>query len=85
VEADLVEQLTTGTFTLIDDADWGFAYQLGAGVAFAVNANLSVDVGYRFKAINAKLDVEDYLTTIFTPTDADYRSHNILAGVRWGF
>jgi opacity protein-like surface antigen len=85
VQADLVEQLAAGTFALVDDVDWGFAYQLGAGVAIAVSANLSVDVGYRFKAINAELDVEDYLTVIFTSTDADYRSHNILAGVRWGF
>jgi opacity protein-like surface antigen len=42
-------------------------------------------VGYRFKSINADHDVEDTATVTYGDTDADYRSHNILAGVRWGF
>lgn len=71
--------------TFIDGADWGFAYQIGAGVAFAMDSNLVVDVGYRFKSINADHDVEDTATVTYGDTDADYRSHNILAGVRWGF
>jgi opacity protein-like surface antigen len=68
---------TTGGDSIIDDADWGFAFQLGAGIAFDVTANMAVDVGYRFKGINAELEVAD--------TDANYRSHNLLLGLRVEF
>ncbi|MGH6874292.1 MAG: outer membrane protein [Aestuariivirgaceae bacterium] len=74
---------TGGGDSIIDDSDWGFAYQLGAGIAFDVTPNMVIDVGYRFKAINAELKVEDDYFFSSTDTDADYRSHNVLLGLRF--
>jgi opacity protein-like surface antigen len=54
VDADI--ELATGLggpgyagYGFIDDADWGFAFQLGAGVAFDIMSNMAIDVGYRYK------------------------------------
>jgi opacity protein-like surface antigen len=80
LEADVS---TTGGKTFINDSDWGFAYQLGAGIAFDLTPNMVVDVGYRFKAINAEFEVDDLFAA--TDTDADYRSHNVLLGLRFEF
>jgi len=69
------------------------AAQLGAGVAFKLNDNLSIDVGYRFKAIfnatanvstdyedenNASNDVADYTTNNTTT----FGIHTLNAGLR---
>jgi opacity protein-like surface antigen len=72
---------TTGGSEVVDDSDWGFAYQLGAGVAFDFAENIAFDVGYRFKGI-ANADLE---TTGGSEGEVDYHSHNIIAGVRIGF
>jgi opacity protein-like surface antigen len=80
-----VDVSTTGGGELIDDADWGFAYQLGAGIGFGITPNITVDVGYRFKAINnLELDATAPSGTGFE-VDADYKSHNVLVGLRFGF
>jgi opacity protein-like surface antigen len=76
--------VSTTAGDIVDDSDWGFAYQLGAGIAFDLTANMVVDVGYRFKAINAELGV-DGAAFAATDTDADYRSHNLLLGLRFEF
>jgi opacity protein-like surface antigen len=72
---------TTAGSEIVDDSDWGFAYQLGAGVAFGFAENIAFDIGYRFKGI-ANVDLE---TTGGGEAEADYQSHNIIAGVRIGF
>jgi opacity protein-like surface antigen len=74
---------TTAGASVVDDSDWGFAYQLGAGIAFDLTPNMVVDVGYRFKAIDTELEVNTEPTT--SDTDADYRSHNVLLGLRFEF
>lgn len=77
--------LDTTTGNIFDDDDWGFAYQLGAGVAFGFTENIAFDVGYRFKAINnAEFDLDDDWGTD-GDLEADYHSHNIIAGIRIGF
>lgn len=75
---------TTAGDSVVDDSDWGFAYQLGAGIAFDLTPNMVVDVGYRFKAINAELGVDEAAFAA-SETDADYRSHNLLLGLRFEF
>jgi opacity protein-like surface antigen len=76
---------TTGGSSLFDDSDWGFAYQLGAGVAFDFTSNMTIDIGYRFKAINnAELEVADYADAT-EDVEFDYKSHNIIAGLRFSF
>jgi opacity protein-like surface antigen len=92
LSVDLDLHSTGGSsYNLVDDSDWGFAFQVGGGVAFDITPNIAVDVGYRFKAIN-NLDfkTEDGvadLTGFFDDESfsKDYRSHNILVGLRFGF
>lgn len=67
-----------------DDGELGFAFQLGGGIAFAVTDQLSLDVGYRFKGI---LDI-DFDNGIGAPQGfegGDLYSHNVQAGVTFGF
>lgn len=79
-----VELDTTGGTNVIDDSDWAFAYQLGGGIAFGLSSNIGVDVGYRYKAINnAELEASAAGGTVDVETD--YRSHNVLVGLRIGF
>jgi opacity protein-like surface antigen len=95
VDLDLTIATTTPgatEYTLIDDNDWGFAYQVGAGVAFSFTENMAIDVGYRYKVINNvefELDDETEDLTGLTFDDEgvekDYKSHNFLVGVRFGF
>jgi opacity protein-like surface antigen len=76
---------TSGGSTLFDDADWGFAWQLGAGVAFGVSDNVAIDLGYRYKRIeNADIEVHDDWGGD-DEVEKDYKSHNFLVGVRFGF
>jgi opacity protein-like surface antigen len=76
---------------IVDDSDWGFAWQVGGGVAFDVSENIAIDVGYRYKRIeNADLEADDELevwlaSDVANDVEKDYRSHNILLGLRFGF
>jgi opacity protein-like surface antigen len=73
-------------YELFDDHDWGFAYQLGAGVAFGLAENIAFDIGYRYKAINNVEFGQDFFSGVdVDDVDIDYRSHNIIAGIRIGF
>lgn len=56
------------------------AYQIGAGVAYAANEKVSVDVKYRYLGTS---DLE-YGTEVFTET-MEYSSHNVYAGIRVAF
>jgi len=61
-----------------DDSDTVFAYQLAAGIAYAVNPYMSVDLGYRFFA-TADPQFDDF------DAEAEYDSHNISLAVRFSF
>jgi opacity protein-like surface antigen len=53
-----------------------FAYQLAAGVAFALNPNMNIDVQYRYFA------TED---PDFYGLEFEYATHNVLVGLRTSF
>ena len=59
----------------IDD-DNVFAYQLGAGLAFALNPKMKIDLQYRFFA------TED---PDFYGLEAEYLTHNLMIGLRTSF
>jgi len=60
----------------VDDDDTVFAYQVGAGVGFALNNKVTLDLSYRYMGTeDANID----------GADVEYGSHNILAGVRVQF
>ena len=59
-----------------DADDMVFAYQVGFGVAYAINKNMSIDLKYRYFA------TED---PNFDGVDAEFASHNIYGGFRYNF
>lgn len=68
-----------GSSTINDD-DWGLAWQLGAGAAYALNDRLKLALDYRY------LNVEDldYPTSPnIGGVDADYEDHAIFVGLRF--
>ena len=58
------------------DDDTVLAYQVGAGVGYAVNEKITIDVKYRYFAT---ADLE------FDTTTVEYSGHNFLAGMRVRF
>jgi len=58
------------------DDDTVFAYQIGAGVGYAVSKNVTIDVKYRYFATSDPK---------FDTTEAEFASHNLLFGVRVNF
>jgi len=60
----------------VDDDDTVFAYQAGAGVGFALNDKITLDLSYRYMGTQDP-EIEG--------VDVEYGSHNILAGVRVQF
>ncbi len=56
--------------------DTVFAYQVGAGVGYAVNKKVSVDVTYRYFATS---------NPDFDTTNAEYSSNNFYVGIRDNF
>ena len=68
-------------FTLVDDDDVVFAYQLGGGVAYALSPRVSLTLDYRFVATTDP-SFTDFEGVSF---ESEYRSHSILFGLRVGF
>jgi len=61
---------------LFDADDTVLAYQVGAGLAFAINPHMSIDVKYRY-FVTEDLDLEGY--------DVEFASHNVYCGFRFTF
>jgi opacity protein-like surface antigen len=68
-------------FDLADDDDNVFAYQLAAGIAFDINPNLALDLGYRYFATDDP-ELEDEFGDDF---ETEYDSHNVSLGLRFIF
>jgi opacity protein-like surface antigen len=79
-----VDFSTTAGSVGVDDSDWALAYQLGAGIDFNLSANISIDAGYQYKVIH-DAELEAAGTTGAFDIHTDYKSHNILLGLRFGF
>lgn len=58
------------------DDDTVFAYQLGAGISYAINDQIDLDIKYRYFGTS---DPE------FDSTTSEYSSHNFYAGMRFSF
>lgn len=66
-----VEGLPIGDF---DDTVW--MYQLGAGIAYAINEKITIDLKYRYFAM---------LSSEFEGIDTDIEIHNVYFGLRYNF
>lgn len=63
------------------DDDSAFAYQVGAGVAIALNQRLSLDLGYRYFGTSTAR----FGASRFIAADLKFQSHNTTAGLRVKF
>ncbi len=61
---------------LFDADDTVLAYQVGMGLAFAINPHMSIDLKYRYFTTE-DLDFEGY--------DVEFASHNVYCGFRFTF
>jgi opacity protein-like surface antigen len=69
------ENIMVNGVSVSDTDDMVFVYQIGVGIGEAINESITLDVGYRFLAIS-DLDPQ------FKGIEADYRTHNIIIGLR---
>jgi len=70
-----------GSTTTINDTDYTFAYQGLAGVAYAINQNLKLDVGYRYFATTDPI----FKNSAGTRTHSEYSDNAIVIALRWEF
>jgi opacity protein-like surface antigen len=70
---------------IVDDDDNVFAYQLAAGVAFEINPNLALDLGYRFFATEDPELEADLGAGFEADFETEYESHNVSLGLRFIF
>jgi opacity protein-like surface antigen len=76
-----IKDLTLGGLSIADDDDVVFAYQGIAGVGISVTPALTLDISYKY---TATLDPE-FSDVTGVPFDAEYMSHNVMAGIRFNF
>lgn len=77
-----VDMNQAGVFggSLIDTSDLGWAWQLGAGAAYAINERLKLTVDYRFLNIE---DLDFRTSPNIGDLDVDYRDHAVFVGLRF--
>lgn len=71
----------TGVGLLVDESSTDFAYQILVGGRYAISEN--IDIGLHYKYLRAEEFEID--TVQGTPFVFDYRTHSVLAGVRYNF
>ena len=76
-----MDNLRLGGFQLADDSEYTGAWQLGGGVSVEVTPMISLSVDYRyFSAISPV--IKDFAGFNL---ETDYRTHNVVAGIRINF
>lgn len=71
----------SGGGQVIDDDDIVFAYQAAAGIGFAVNKQVTLDLGYKYFATADQSFEVSGIGTV----DGEYKSHNVFLGARFNF
>ncbi len=66
--------------SVINDDDWGLAWQLGAGGAYALNERLKLTLDYRFLNIE---DLDFPTSPNIGALDVDYQDHAVFVGLRF--
>lgn len=75
-----LNNVSVAGITLVDDEDTAFAYQLGAGVAYALTESVSLTLDYRFFSV-----VDATFTDVSGSFGSEFHSHNVMVGARFGF
>lgn len=76
-----VGPLGPGNVTAMNDKDSGLAWQIGGGVGYAIDEQVTLEAGYRYFQVN---DIN--LTAVDgTVTNVPVKQHQVMLGVRYGF
>jgi opacity protein-like surface antigen len=69
------------------DSKWNFAWALHTGLAYQVNPNMSVELGYSYvnlgDGVTGRVTTFDGFTTNHVMSFKDITSHDLKLGVRW--
>ena len=76
-----INNAKVGGVLLADDDDTVFAYQFGAGIAYELNENVSVDLSYRYFATSDPT-FKDAAGDSF---DSELSTHNVMLGLTYKF
>ena len=76
-----VDPLPNGPVSVIDDTDYAYAWQIGAGLIADITEALSLEFGYRYFRVQ-NIGV---VTTTDNETELTLSQHQILSGVRINF
>ena len=68
---------------VLDDDDSGFAWQLGAGLGFAVSEQATVSLDYRYFSTSADVDTTAAAGSVGSDVNLD--SHTVMLGLRYRF
>jgi len=63
----------------VDDNDWRFAMQGGAGITYALSADFTLDLGYRYYATADP----KFITEMGNEFFADVQSHTVLISLKF--
>lgn len=72
---------TSGTGTVLDDANTAFAWHLTAGVNYDISPNMALEVGYRYM----EFDGIDVSATDGTESTIDASNNIVFAGLKYRF
>ena len=76
-----VKDLKVVGVTVADDDDVVFAYQFIAGVGYSLSKAVTLDLQYKYLATADP----SFTDVTGSPFDAEYHSHNVMAGLRFNF
>ena len=81
-----VEHTTTSanaTNRDIAGRDEGFAFQAGAGLKYAVNDQIDIDLGYRYRGVLDLSHSTGTRTQVFHYNEDDFSSHSVQFGLTY--
>ena len=73
--------LATAQVPRLSTTDTAFAYQIGAGIGYALSDSLTLHVGYRLQALNG-LTFSGDNGMVSTTAETDLRIHFLELGIR---
>ena len=77
-------ELPEGTVPELSATDTAFAYQIGAGVGYALSDTTTLQIGYRLQMVNGlSFSGENAVATV--SSDTDLRIHFLEIGIRYRF
>jgi opacity protein-like surface antigen len=85
VDISLSSTSPTGYVSSVSNDDTFFAWQVLLGVEIDLTKNLSMDIGYRYFAVEADHDNDNYYYYNYYSTQIDYNTNMVTFGLKYKF